>query len=188
MGTPVGNGDADTAESRLRALNTYFREHPVTGPDGHSVVSNQPRPTASTPGLPYNARVVDHIDATVHELAAHARSVNPAADPLPPRVEAAYTWYMEQTRHADAAQRQRRDTIVYRQQLEHAIAMGDKSVIPPHRCPQCRTFGLQWRASMQRAVCTNRRCLTGDGLSSTWTLARLAYERIAEKTRLVNAT
>jgi hypothetical protein len=94
-------------------------------------------------------------------------------------VDAAYAWYMDNTRNADSAQRQRRDTIIYRQRLEHAIAVGDTSVVRPHRCPACRCFSLFWKGEFGKAVCTNGDCLTRGGLSHKWDLAQLAYEHIA---------
>lgn len=175
----TGEEQDDTASNRLRILDRHYRERPVTGPEGHSVTSSASRPTPVAPGLPYHAGVVDHIDRSVAEIAEHGRAVNPAAGPLPARVEAVYDWYRANTALAPAAQQQRRDTIVYRQRLEHAIAMGDTKVIRPHRCPGCKTFGLMWIAEAQRAVCTNARCTTKGGLSSSWTLARLAHAHIA---------
>ncbi|MCX4911890.1 hypothetical protein [Streptomyces sp. NBC_00878] len=177
----MGIGD-DTAANSLRLLNNHFRHTPpVTGPQGHSYISSEPRPTPTAPGLPYNADVADHIRACVTEVTADVLAVNPAPTPLPGRVEAVYTWYLDNTRTAAPAQRQRRDTIIYRQTLEHAIAMRDFKVIPPHRCPACRTFGLRWAPARRRALCTNMKCVADDGMSNTWTLARLAYEHIAAR-------
>lgn len=178
----MGTTEEDTASSRLRLLSEEFLEHPRTGPTAR----RSPTVTASAPA---NLAIVDHIDASLREVTDDARSVNPEAGPRPDRIEDVYAWYVDNTRHAEPAARQRRDTIIHRQNLEHAIAMGDDSVIPPHRCPACRTFGLLWQAGMQRALCTNARCRTKDGLSNTWTLARLAYEHVAaEKTLRVRAT
>jgi hypothetical protein len=170
---------ADTAAGRLKLLNEYLREHPVTGPEGHCVTGPPSRTTSVSRGLPFPTRVADHITASVAEVAEHTREVNPAAGPLPPRVEAVYDWYVANTALAPAAEQQRRDTIVYRQRLEHAIAMGEPKVVRPHRCPACKTFGLMWVEDAQRAVCTNTRCTTTGGLSNRWTLARLAYEHVA---------
>ncbi|MBE4790302.1 hypothetical protein [Streptomyces caniscabiei] len=183
----AGEDTDDTAKSRLRILNKHFREHPVTGPEGHCVTGPGSRPTPVTPGLPYPARITEHIDRSVAEVAAHTRAVNPEAGPLPARVEAVYDWYREHTANAPTAEQQRRDTIVYRQRLEHAIAMGDTKVIRPHRCPGCRTFGLMWVHEAQRAVCTNARCTTKAGLSSSFSLARLAYVHIAAQYRAENS-
>ena len=182
----AGEDDNETA-NRLRILNRHFREHPVTGPEGHSVTGPTSRATAVAHGLPYPAQIVEQIDRSVAEVAAHTRTVNPAAGPLPARVEAVYDWYREHTANAPAAEQQRRDTILYRQGLEHAIAMGDTKVIRPHRCPGCRTFGLMWIAEAQRAVCTNSRCTTKTGLSSSWTLAKLAYEHVAAQYKAENS-
>lgn len=185
----IGDNADDTAATNLRLLH-YLRTRPVTGPEGHSFVSSASRATPTGPGIPYNTDVVDHIRSCVSEIAADTRAVNPAAGPLPERVDAVYAWYLENTKSAARAQQQRRDTIIYRQALEHAIALGEFKVIRPHRCPQCRTLGLFWKAALKRVLCTNSRCLTDDGLSNTWDLARLAYEHIAgrENIRQVSAT
>ena len=172
----------DDAAARLALLAEHFRQHPVTGP------SVRAAPQAS-PGAPVNLAIVDHISATVKELADYTHTVNTAANPLPERVQDVYAWCVANTKHTPEAERQRRDTIVYRQRLEHAIAAGDYSVIRPHRCPECRTFGLMWQAARGRAVCTNRRCVTEEDTSRAWSLARLAYEHIAaQKTRQASAT
>lgn len=185
----MGNGETDTAASRLRLLNEHFRQHPITGPAGHSYISSEPRATATAPGIPYNATVDDHIRASVQEVVDDTLAVNPGAGPLPEHVQDVYRWYVQNTFNAATARQQRRDTIIYRQQLEHAITMGETKVIRPHRCPQCRTLGLFWRPQLRRALCTNSRCLTPEGLSSTWTLAKLAYEHVADQKSLrVRAT
>lgn len=171
--------DDDTAASRLGALATHFRQYPVTGAEGHSYISSAPRTAATSPAAPVNLTVVDHITASLREVVDHTLATNPAPSPLPARVEAVYGWYVENTRHAPEAVQQRRDTVIYRQRLEHALAAGDRSVVRPHRCPACRTFGLFWRPELARAVCTNGECLTRDGLSQKWTLGKLAYEHIA---------
>lgn len=170
--------DATTA-GRLRELNAYYRQHPVTSAAGHSYISSAPRATATEPATPFNVDVVDHIQASLREVVADTLAANPHPGPLPVRIEGTYRWCIENTANAPEAVQQRRDTVIYRQGLEHAIAMGDTKVIRPHRCPQCRTFGLMWRAAAGRAACTNRRCLDADGMTTTWTLAQLAYEHIA---------
>lgn len=178
----TGDETDDTASSRLRLLDEHFREHPRGAPSGRSSRS-------AHPGTPANLTVTDHIRASVAEVAEHARAANPHAGPLPARVEAVYDWWRERTETAPAAVQQRRDTIVYRQGLEHAIAMGDTKVIRPHRCPACRTFSLMWVDEARRAVCTNSRCTTRGGLSNSWTLARLAYEHVAaQNSARVHAT
>jgi hypothetical protein len=171
----MGAGD-DTAAHRLDLLHAYFLEHPVTGPTG------TPRRRSSSPGTPVSLTTVDHIADAVREVTELTRDANSDAAPLPPRVGDVYAWCVENTLNTERALQQRRDTVIYRQQLEHAIAMGDTKVVRPHRCPACRTFGLMWPGDGDpRALCTNRRCLTSGGMSRRWTLARLAYEHVAEK-------
>jgi ribosomal protein L37AE/L43A len=175
----MGSTEDDTAAGRLGALVTHFRQHRVTGPAGHSFVSSAPRATSDAPAAPVNLEVVDHITACLREISDHAHEVNPGAGPLPPRVQGAYSWYMENTRNAPEAEQQRRDTIVYKQSLEHAIAMGETKVVRPHRCPDCDTFSLMWSRPMQQIVCTNRKCTAADGTSRIVTPARIARHHIA---------
>lgn len=157
-------------------LTRDFLEHPRTAPVERSA------PTAVA-GTPVNLSVVDHVTACVTELAAHTRDVNPEAGPLPEHVAGVYTWHLTNTRQADERQRQRGETIVYRQQLEHAIAMGDTTVVRPHRCPACGTLGLHWAAG--KARCLNAHCARRNGgTSQSWSLAKLAYEHVASKKRL----
>lgn len=180
--------DDTTAGSRLRLLYDHFRERAVTSPEGHSYVPAGPRTTRITAPAPADLGVVDHITASLTEVAAETHAANPDAGPLPSRVEAVYDWYRQHTQQAPEAVQERREAVIYRQQLEHAITMGDVDVVRPHRCPACRTFSLLWpqdrpSPSTGRVICSNRRCLTKQGLTRTWTLARLAYEYVAaEKT------
>lgn len=173
----------DTAEQLLVELLHCFRERPVTGPAGHSYIASEPRGTATHPSAPLNLTVVDHIDATVRELADYTRETNPDAEPLPAHVEAVYAWCVANTQNAPEDVQQRRNTILFRQKLEHAIAMGDTKAVRPIRCPQCSTLGLMWRG--QRAVCTNGNCVTKEGLSNRFTLAQLAYSHIARQQKSV---
>jgi hypothetical protein len=161
----------DTAAQLLAQLHEYFLEHPVTG-------EHTRRPPTTNPTAPANLAVVDHITATVRELADFTRQANPEAEQLPERVQDAYRWCVENTANSPEATQQRRDVIVFRQRLEHAIAMGDDKAVRPIRCPQCRCLGLFWKAEYQRAVCTNGKCLTKDGLSNRWSLARLATAHV----------
>ncbi|WP_055695393.1 hypothetical protein [Streptomyces prasinopilosus] len=185
----MGQGDATednaaNAAAGLRHLSKYFREHPVTGPDGHSYISNQPRATATNPGMPLNVRVLEHIDRTVAEVAAYTREVNPDAEPLPDDVLDVYRWCVENTVHAPEIVQQRREVLEYQHSLEHAVAAGDTDVIPPHPCPDCRTWGLMWDKLTRRIVCTNRRCVDEEGLSTTITFARLAHEHVTARKNL----
>lgn len=176
--------DDDTAARLLADLHHHFRTHPVTG------LQEGRRATSVTAPAPLSIATLDHIQASVAEVVELTRDMNPAASPLPPRVEAVYDWCRYNTRHADSVQEQRRETVIYRQRLEHAIRAGDHKVIRPHRCPACRTFGLMWVPAAQRAMCTNTGCARKDGTSNSFSLSRLAYEHVAARYRLarVNAT
>lgn len=170
-------GDEDTAATRLRQLAQYFREHPVTGPvEGHT-------PSRSAPA-PLSLATLDHITQSVQELTELTDTVNAEPSPLPARVRDVYEWCVANTSHAPETTRLRRDTVIYRQALEHAIRAGDRTVVRKHRCPECRTWGLMWHAVRQTALCTNSECVDTDGCSTTVTLARLAHEHIAGKKNL----
>jgi hypothetical protein len=177
--------DTDTATARLHQLAAYYRQHPVTGPEGHSYTRFGSRTPAANPGLPFRPEIVEHIDAAVTEVVTHTRAVNPDAGPLPDHVAGVYEWARQHTEHAPDAERQARDTREIRHRLEHAVAAGDTSVVRPHRCPACQTLGgLFWDDRIQRARCVNRHCAKDNrGIHRTWTLARLASEQAAvEKT------
>ncbi|MFD9004474.1 hypothetical protein ACFV0T_26535 [Streptomyces sp. NPDC059582] len=181
----------DTPAGLLAELHGYFQQHPVTGPAGHSYIAAGSRPTMVHAPAPGNTNwgVIEHIGRTVGEVDQFTRKANPAATEPPAHVAAVYEWCVENTQNAPEDVQQRRDALMYRQQLEHAIAMGDKDVVRPHRCPGCNTFGLVWDRRTLSVRCTNRRCLGEDGLSTTWTLARLAHEHvIAQKSLRVRAT
>ncbi len=181
--------DTDTAANRLRELLNY-REHPVTGPEGHSYTAFQARtPTAASPAL-CDLDVVEQIGSAVAEVERHTRAANPDAGPLPAHVAAVYDWAREHTAHAPQVEQARRDMREYRHYLEHAIAAGDTSVVRPHRCPDCQTFGLFWPRSNGRnvkalVVCVNRHCADRNGgVSRAHSLARLAFEHVTAQKML----
>ncbi|MGW2740555.1 hypothetical protein ACWC4D_40980 [Streptomyces sp. NPDC001288] len=188
MGHLDGSGtdtDSDSASQRLAELDAYFREHPVTGPEGHSYTRFGGHHTSTAPGMPYNTRVADHIDRSVTEVVQHTQAANPGTVlPAPDRIADVYDWAREHTEHAPDDVQLRRDILEYRHRLEHAVHAGDVSVVRPHRCPACQTLGLYWRPEFQRAVCLNLHCARKNhGISHRWTLGRLALERVTlEKT------
>ena len=176
--------DTDSAGQRLAQLNAFFREHPVRGPEGHSYSHFSRHSTFNTPGIPYNAQICDHIDAAVTEVITHTRAANPDAG-LPDDLARVYDWAREHTALAPDDVQFRRDVLEYRHRLEHAIAAGDTRVVRPHRCPSCNTIGLHWQTDRQRAVCLNLHCArTNHGRSRSWTLGRLAFERVAAEKSL----
>lgn len=180
MGT-TDTSDTDGAAARLHHLQQYYREHPVTGPvEGRSATVN--------PGAPLSLATLSHVADSVREVADHTYAVNPKAGPVPASAAAVYDWCRQHTEHADDVDRMRGEVIEYRQYLEHAIRAGDHGVIPRHRCPKCRTFGLMWQQHMQRALCTNTRCVDRDGFSRTFSLAKLAYEHVAARKNLRQAS
>ncbi|MFB7313029.1 hypothetical protein [Streptomyces sp. NPDC056192] len=179
MGTPMGLGHDDTTAQRLRLLQAEFVEHPRTGPgDGRSS-----RPTHAS--APVNLGVVDRIRAAVYEVEHHTRSVAPAAGPAPAEADRVYDWAREHTAHLAPQVQQASEAINFRQGLEHAIAMGDTTVVRKHPCPGCGCWGLYWRQAAQRAVCVNRFCTDDNGMARTWTLAYLTHRHIASKESVV---
>lgn len=186
-GDPRGRGhalnqpEADSAAAGLRYLSEYLLEHPVTGP-------TEGRNPTRTPGAPLSLATLDHVTDSVRELAELTDTVNAEPSPLPQQVQDVYAWCIANTAHASEITQQRRDTVIYRQYLEHAIRAGDwRKAIRPQRCPECRCFGLMWQAGMQRALCTNTECVDQDGMSTTVTLARLAHEHVTTRKNLRQA-
>ncbi|MFB8182550.1 hypothetical protein ACFC8N_42505 [Streptomyces sp. NPDC055966] len=173
--------DGDGAAARLHHLQQYYREHPVTGPaEGHRTTVHS--------GAPLSLATLDHVTASVREVAEHTYAVNPGAGPIPESVAAVYDWCHAHTEHAPETVRARGEVIEFRQFLEHAIRAGDHAVVRKQRCPKCRTWGLMWQQQMQRAVCTNTDCVDRDGFSRTFDLARLAYEHVAARKNLRQAS
>ena len=184
----MDTGDAAAARVDLLELATYVQEHPVTGPSGHSYISSAPRATRTSPVLPVNFGMQDHIQASVREVIDETLAVNPDAG-LPDRLLGVYEWCIANTEDAPEGNQLRRDAVIYRQHLEHAIRLGNRSVIRPIRCPACRTLGLFWEPELGRALCTNKKhCRTKDGTSSTWSLGRLAWAKVMEQQKMRQAS
>lgn len=170
--TTVGRDTAADAASALRLLNSEdLRQYPARGP-------SERRSASATPGTPLNLGTLDYIIKTIAEIVDHAVTVTAQPKPLPKRVEDIYPWYLEQTAGADAGEQRFRDTLIYTQALEHAVRLGETSAVCEHPCPRCGRWGLEWDAAGNRALCLNRRCRTPDGLTSSWTLERLAAQKV----------
>jgi hypothetical protein len=170
--------DTEDAASRLHLIDTHYREHPRTGPSVR-------RAPSVSPGAPLNLNIVDHMANCVDEVVQFVRA-EAAGDirPLPDRPRDFYTWCEEKTEDAPPEVQQRRDIVIYRQSLEHAIAVGNYEVICAHPCPRCTTWGLQWQPYTQRARCLNMDCRGRDGQPSAWTLVRLATQYVTQKETL----
>lgn len=169
-------GDDTTAENRLRLLQAEFTQHAKTGPgDGRTA-------TRTESPAPLNLAVIEHVRNAVREVEKHTReAVHGPTRPTPADAARVYDWARENTAHLDAERQQARETLIYRQGLQHAIEMGDTSVIRKHPCPACGCWGLLWRAAAHRAACVNRYCVDDDGLSHTWPLKTLAHHHIARQ-------
>lgn len=166
----MGRDTAADASRSLRLLaSDDLRHQPRTAP--------QPRGSApTTPGTPLNLDLLDYLTSAVNEVVAHTRTIAADPEPLPDRVEDLYGWYIDQTGDADEAQRSYRDTLIETHRLEHAIRLGEIDEVCKEPCPRCGCWGLMWGAG--RARCSNRNCRTPDGMSSTWSLSRLAAQKI----------
>jgi hypothetical protein len=171
-GHHVGQDTATAAAKALRLLDSSsLRQQPARGP--------QERRTASTtPGTPLNIGIVDYLTRTVAEVRDHTRRVQPDAGPMPQHLEDIYAWYLRHTETADEAEALYRDLLIERHRLEHAVRLGETDVVCREPCPGCGCWGLMWQPGGNRARCTNRRCRTPDGMTSSWTLARLAAQKV----------
>lgn len=168
----MGRDTAADAASALRLLNSEdLRQHPARGP-------SERRNHSATPGAPLNLDLVDYLTRTVDEVVAHTQTVTARPSRLPERIEAVYDWCLENTADADDVQRRYRDTMLETHRLEHAVRLGETDEVCKHPCPGCGCWGLMWDHAGNRALCSNRRCRTPDGMSSAWTLARLAAQKI----------
>lgn len=169
----VGRNAAADASRALRLLNSPdLRQHPAPQPQ-------ERRPTTTTPAVPLNLGLVDYLYNHVDEVITHARAIAPdQLGPLPEHVEDVYEWYVDSTTTADDDQRAYRDTLIERHRLEHAVRLGEYGEVSKEPCPRCGCWGLMWDPAGQRAQCTNRRCRTPGGITSTWSLARLAAQKI----------
>lgn len=171
----LGEADAATAASRLQLLEQEFttpRRHP--GDTGART-----RPTHAP--APLDLGILDHMQAAVAEVVTHTRAAAPHAAPPPARAAAVYDWMRQHTAHLAPERQDAAAAIVYRQSLEHALAMGDESVVRRQPCPDCGCWGLFWRPAARRAACVNRHCADEDGRARTFTLAHLAQQHIATR-------
>jgi hypothetical protein len=167
--------DTEDAASRLHLIDTHYREHPQTGP-------SERRAPSVTPGAPLNIGIVDYMARCVDEVVQHARAdAGDSLGPLPTRAGDYYDWWTDSTADAGPEVQLHRDIVIYRQGLEHAIKLGDHDVVCRHPCPRCATWGLQWQPYTQRAMCLNTECRGRDGMSSAWTLGRLATQYVTQK-------
>lgn len=171
----MGHSTAASAHTAGRALRLLdqpdLRHQPAPVPQMR-------RATATQPAAPLNMGLLDHLTHTVSEVAGHTYRLDPAAGPLPDDLGTLYDWYLQHTEGADLAEQAFRDTLIERHRLEHAVRLGDTSEVCKHPCPGCGRWGLEWDVAGNRAMCLNRRCRTPEGLASSWTLARLAAQRI----------
>ncbi|MFD6149414.1 hypothetical protein [Streptomyces sp. NPDC060243] len=178
--------DGQDAWERFTTLSTHFRQHPADS-RLREHVSGATRTAGS---IPLDLGVIDHLAHTIAELDAIVHEHAPDAASAPHDTADVQDWFAEHTAHLDDASRMRARTTVYRQGLEHAIAMGDDKVVRRHPCPSCGTWGLFWRPAARRAACVNTHCADANGgLPRTWSLNRLAAAHTArEETRSRRAT
>ncbi|MGV9278129.1 hypothetical protein [Streptomyces griseosporeus] len=168
----MGRDTAADAAQALRLLNRpEMRHHPATGPSERHTGS-------TTPGTPLNLAIVDYLTDHVGEIVDHMRNLTDGPVTVPDRVETIYERYVEATAGADEADRLHRDMLIERHRLEHAIRLGEHDEVCKEPCPRCGCWGLMWEHAAKKALCSNRRCRTPEGLASRWTLARLAAQKV----------
>lgn len=191
----MGFGEDDTSERRLRLLQREFTQPARTGPVPKAqytdAARSSPAQTSShgRSNPPLNLGIIDHVDRCVAEVIRHARADAPDAGPVPAEAARVYDWWRASTPELADERLAVREAIIYRQGLEHAIAMGNIQVVRPHTCPRCGCWGVFWRRTDQVAVCVNTRCHDEHGMASTWTLAALAEHHIqAQKMLKSHAT
>jgi hypothetical protein len=179
----MGEDTEETAEQRMRLLEKYS-----VGPGRQGPPALRSAPTATA--IPAaRIDVIDHMAAAVDEVITHTRAAAPEAGPIPADRAGIYSWAREHTADSDADVQRGRELLIYRQGLEHAIAIGDHRVVRKHPCPACGCWGLLWSGARRRAVCVNAYCTDINGLAHAWTLQRLAQEHIArEEKRHARAT
>ncbi|MFI2620443.1 hypothetical protein [Streptomyces sp. NPDC018584] len=174
MGTGEADAAATTAAARMRLLEQEF-----TTPRRHGDTGRPTRPSTAT--APLDLGMHDYRQASVDEVVTHTRALVPEATTPPAKASAVYDWMRQHTAHLANEQRQAADAVVYRQSLEHALAIGDESVVRRQPCPACGCWGLFWNAAARRAACVNQHCTDTRGQARTWSLARLASQHIAAR-------
>lgn len=178
----LGDTDANTAAARLRLIQTDF-----TAPRRQAGERRAPA-SPHSPAL-IDFAILEHLRASVAEVITHTRAEAPKAPPAPADAAAVYGWMRESIGHLERERRLTAEAIVYRQGLEHALAMGNDLVIRPHPCPACGCYGLHWRSASRRAACMYRPCAISNGQTRTFTLAHLAHQYIqARETSARRAT
>lgn len=187
----------DTTESAAAMLRLLQDEFLTPGSPRRDIRVAQ----STEPAAPLRLAIYDHIKATGDEIAGLTESLRAAAPttPRPAEADRVYAWMVAETAHLEAEVQLARDAVIYRQGLEHAILMGETKVIRRHACPACDTWGLMWDRDRYTAtgagpdeeptgprgavVCLNRYCADDDGAATTWTLAQLAEDHVARRTR-----
>jgi hypothetical protein len=171
---------ASTAATNMRNLVRTLSVLPArpTSPSGRTRPVHASAPIAADIDL----GILAYMTAARDELEAHTRRAADAElEPAPRDAVAIYQWWVDNTKHLEAAARRVGEAMVYRQGLEHAIRARDTSVIRNEPCPSCGCYGLVWRGMEQRAVCVNDRDTDDNGNPRRFTLAGLAQHAV-EKT------
>ncbi|MEW2402215.1 hypothetical protein [Streptomyces sp. NPDC046862] len=184
----AGDDDAATAAQQLKLMAAhYVRRHPAPREPG--TIRSTGGPTF--PPLPIDPGIVDHMRASVTEVAAYVESNVPDASPAPAD-DRVYAWMRANTRQLDPRRQLTGEAIVFRQRLEHALAMGETEVV--HRflkrqsCPDCGCWAsLVWQNPVTRAVCINRRCVNQDGRAHSYELGFLAHRHIRARAKTAAA-
>ncbi len=174
-------GDDDTTTNRLRLIEAEFTQYQYRGPEPTGRTA-----TRTDAPAPINLGVLDYMAAATTEIIQHTQAAAPGIDPYTGPLAGVYDWARDHTAHLDDHRQQARETLIYRQGLEHAITAGDTTAVSKHPCPECGCWGLIWREETGKAACVNHYCVDDQGLSHAWTLERLAYEHVAAKSAVTS--
>ncbi|MFI0156149.1 hypothetical protein [Streptomyces lydicus] len=175
-------GDADTSTTAAAHMRTLREISSGTKRRGDIIGPSRGTKPVHAPA-PIDIDLLDHLIATRSEVINFVRRYNPDAGTAPIN-EAIYQWMEESSEDLDDGRRMALEAIAYRQGLEHALRAGNRKAIRWPACPGCDCFGLSWNAALQKAACLNQRCLTDEGLQSTWDLRQVAQHYIATQARL----
>ncbi|MFF1444194.1 hypothetical protein [Streptomyces sp. NPDC058295] len=167
----MGQDTAGAAARAFRLLNSPELRQPTR----HAPAER--RPTTTTPAAPLDLGLLDYLNQHVDEVITHTRAATNEPGPLPRQRADIYDWCEKAIPTTEEDQQLLLRTMLERHRLEHAVRLGDFDAVCKEPCPGCGCWGLMWEPAAQRAVCSNRRCRTPAGLSSRWTLARLAAQK-----------
>jgi hypothetical protein len=175
-------------DNAARQLHLLAHEH-LTPEQGDTTGRRAPGTRASAP---LDLGVVDYMAAAVREVVDYAqadiqaaRTASPEAFiPGRPAADSGVYGYWRNVPITDEVRELRREEVIHRQGLEHAVRAGYLNEIRREPCPDCGCWGLFWRPEVERAACVNRYCTNAAGMSQSWSLEQLAHAHATRKMAL----